>query len=107
MDDIDRCHQDLLVKLDELVMLLRTHDEQRWAEWLDRDRRALVQHDANALDHILGAYGTMGSLADLIIHPMNGHSLTADMTDEVDESLSKLRSVVYELATGLRQLLDR
>lgn len=93
MDDADRCHQELLVKLDELVLLLRTHAEQRWADRLDHDRRALVQYDANALDPLLGAYGGMGSFVDLIIHPMNGHSVTMDMTGEVNERLSKLRSV--------------
>lgn len=107
MDNFDRWHQDLLVTLDELVLLLRTHNEQRWAEWLDDDRRALAQFDAKALDHLLGAYGGMGSFGDLVIHPTNGHVVRVDMIDEVNERLSRLQSGVYKLASDLRRSVDQ
>jgi uncharacterized protein DUF6966 len=38
----------------------------------------------------------MGSFNDLVIHPLNGHSVAAQEVGPVNEELDRLRSVMYE-----------
>ena len=42
--------------------------------------------------------GTMGSFGDLIICEINGHIVTTENEDELDEKMSILRSDIYVLA---------
>jgi hypothetical protein len=44
-----------------------------WAERLAGDLRTIRAGDAYGLDHLLQAFGGMGSINDLVIHPVNGH----------------------------------
>jgi hypothetical protein len=62
----------------------------------------IVDGDVNGLSHILRAYGGMGSLNDLVIHPLNGHDLPAQDIEGVNSRLSVLRSRLYGAATQLK-----
>lgn len=39
---------------------------------------------------ILAAFGGMGSINDLIFHPLNGHTLSAEQTTEFNDKLKLL-----------------
>jgi hypothetical protein len=93
---------DLLRVLDELASLLRTWDENRWADWIERDRRLICDGHPDALGHLLAAFGGMGSLRDLTIHPANGHESAEDRVRPVNDRLRTIRGAAFTMATNLR-----
>lgn len=104
MDDseVDDRLAQLTVALDELVVLLRDHGETHWSRWAERCRSELARFDAVALDHLLGAYGGMGSFSDLIILAVNGHDVRPEEEAAVNDRLDALRRQVHEQASALR-----
>ncbi|WP_207885847.1 hypothetical protein [Pseudomonas sp. 30_B] len=81
---------ELLNILDELVALLHAAGEMHWAHWLERDACRLRERDFYGVEHFLNAFGGMGSINDLIIHPENGHRISADEIRNVNERLDTL-----------------
>lgn len=65
---------DLLRVLDELGSLLRAWDEDRWADWIERDRRLIA----------------------------NGHAIAEDRVRPVNDRLRTLRGAAFTMATKLR-----
>jgi hypothetical protein len=49
----------------ELAALLRAEGHEKWARWLDTDARRIDAGDIYGLQHLLSAFGGMGSLSDL------------------------------------------
>jgi len=88
--------------LDDLIKLLRRYGVRDWPTWLERDRALIDDGDAQGLDHLLSAFGGMGSLNDLVIHPTNGHDIRLDDTARVDHDLMRLTGEVHHLAGKLR-----
>ncbi|MEM7141556.1 MAG: hypothetical protein AAF548_11035 [Actinomycetota bacterium] len=97
---------ELLRVLDELLTLLRTYEETRWADWLERDRRLIADGHPDALGHLLAAFGGMGSLNDLTIHRANGHIIAEDKARAVNDRLRTLRGALHTKATALRRAAD-
>lgn len=93
---------ELLRVLDELGRLLRKWEEDSWADWIERDRRLIDDGHPDALGHLLAAFGGMGSLRDLTIHPANGHSIEEDRVRSVNDRLRTLRGAAFTMATNLR-----
>ena len=86
-------HERLLRTLDELVDLLVAGGDEQWAAWLSGDRRRIAGGDRHGLDHLLQAYGGMGSFNDVQLR----HG---------DEQLQEMRSLAYEDSAALRRDLD-
>lgn len=116
----------LLATLDDAAALLVEHGEHGWAAWLEGDRRRIAQGDLAGLDHLLAAFGGMGSLNDLVFDPRNGNALSpghdADhrtgrgtgrgtdrhpVDDRDNEALDAFRSSIYADATAVRHELRR
>jgi hypothetical protein len=57
-----------------LATLARGYGEQRWADELDRHARWTQVGDRHGLTRLLGLFGGMGSLNDLVFHPQNGNA---------------------------------
>jgi hypothetical protein len=85
--------------LDEMASLLVTHGEARWSAWLDSARSRIRAGDLSGVTHLLFAYGGMGSFNDLVLHPSNGHAVGAGDIDQVNATLSALRSRAWNLGT--------
>ena len=105
--DFDGRLAHLLENLDEVVDLFRVHGETRWLAWATTCRSQLATYDAAAFDHVLGAFGGMGSLNDLLILGYNGHTVGPDEEATVNRRLSDLRTSIWEDATALTQDLRR
>jgi Domain of unknown function (DUF6966) len=58
--------------LDETIGLLERYGEDQWAAWPRTSRRRLAAGDAYGLDHLLQAFGGMGSFNDLALMRANG-----------------------------------
>jgi hypothetical protein len=96
---------DLCSTLDELIELLESVEEEQWSEWLQGARSRLRAGDSRAIQRLLQAYGGMGSLTDLTIHPLNGHRVDEGEVAEVNEELHALRSQTHREATALGRVL--
>ncbi|SDQ75759.1 hypothetical protein [Microbacterium sp. cf332] len=88
---------DLRAALEELASLLRSVGADPWAEWASRS----ADHVAAGGDPtaIRRAFGGMGSLNDLVIHPINGHRVASSQVAEANERLSLLRQRIFAAAT--------
>ncbi|CAL8975390.1 hypothetical protein CELL_02037 [Cellulomonas sp. T2.31MG-18] len=102
-DPVDSLVDSLMESMTALIEVLRLHDEPFWAKWMSDDMRAVDRGDARALDHILAAYGGMGSVNDLILDRISGRILTGDERVAANENLRALLSRVYDLARSLRR----
>ena len=102
MDDaeLDAAHAHLLDDLDAAVELLEAHGERHWSAWLRTARTRIAAVDTRGLDHLLGAYGGMGSFNDVRLsepHPQGRPTQFAQAL------LDELRSTMFTAATGLRR----
>jgi hypothetical protein len=91
--------------LDETIALLKQHGEDHWAGWLRISRQRLAAGDAYGLDHLLSAFGGMGSFNDLVVMRLNGHRIDPSKEDDINERLARVRSEVWTEATALPQAL--
>lgn len=93
--------EELASLLDEAAQLLRLYGHSYWADWLSLDARRIRNLDFYGIEHLLSAFGGMGSLNDLsLLQPdvevPGGHDLEAD-----DKTVCQLISRVYGLASKL------
>lgn len=100
--DFDQRLARLIANLDETAALLRDHGETHWLGWVERCRSELAMYDAAAFDHVLGAFGGMGSLNDLLILGANDHVVRPDEESAVNDRLDDLRGTIWDDATALR-----
>jgi hypothetical protein len=100
-------HERLLVALDQASSLLDRHGEHHWASWLATDRRRIDNDDRYGLEHVLQAFGGMGSLTDLVFHPINGNADDEEIGARDTERLRRLTGTVFGEAQALRRALGR
>ena len=103
--EFDARYQQLLLDLDELAKVLRKYGENRWADLLAKDRLALEAFETRAIEHLLSAFGGMGSFNDLFLHPSNGHSIKEEEVAGVEEHLADISSQIWINAKYLKQKL--
>ncbi|MDR7253982.1 hypothetical protein J2X46_002972 [Nocardioides sp. BE266] len=89
--------------LADAVRLLEGVGEQHWAAWLRGDLRRLRRGDGFAIEHLLSAYGGMGSINDVLISPHNGHDVSEHEGEVTTAELRRLLSAIYHSASGLRR----
>jgi hypothetical protein len=89
-EDFDAHYNALLKSLDEMVPLLRAGGEDFFADWLAQDREKIEAGKTSAVEHLLGAYGGMGSINDLFL----------------EHRPAKLRSEIWRHADAILSALD-
>ena len=97
-------------RLRETVGLLRRVGEHHWCEWLDESLRRIEESDYSGIEHLLSAFGGMGSFNDIFISPANGHLVSDEEAFGLNATLGELRGQLYELAQYIRhnaEILDR
>lgn len=78
-----------------LVELLRSAGERAWVDRLSAIAGELASHPVFAHERLRSCFGSMGSLGDLVIHPMNGHNVAADQLKQVNARLDELRTALW------------
>ena len=86
--------EDLSRIIQEAADLLLSVGEQHWGNWLAKDAALVRRSDFRGVEHVLSAFGGMGSINDLIIHPINGHAVSEDQISIVNEKLELLLSSI-------------
>jgi hypothetical protein len=77
--------------------------EEGWAKWFAQDSRRVRLLDFYGVEHALSAFGGMGSINDLVIHPMNRHRVHEAEVEAANEKMQNLLSQVYTLAYKLKR----
>jgi hypothetical protein len=96
---------ELLEVLDEIIQLLESDEEQHWSHWMCKSRARLLNSDYSGIEHLLSAYGGMGSFNDLVICQSyeNGEFRWKDGHVEKNDRLDELRGKAWELADHIRR----
>jgi hypothetical protein len=102
-DEVDK----LMERLSETITFLRKYKENSWADWLQQDHDWIAQRNFRGVQHLLNAFGGMGSFSDLLIHPANGHELQEDEVVPVNKRLNALCGELYELAAKIKREVER
>jgi len=102
MDPVDEDATRLVTILEEMTNLLADHSERNWADWIAQDIAWIRQGDGYGVLHFLSAFGGMGSLNDVVFHPLNGNVATTLEARPINERFQALKSEAYLLATSLR-----
>ena len=86
---------DLIQALDEAIRILTKSGEQHWRTWLERDRDRIATGDAGGIEHLMTAFGGMGSFNDLALSQANGHAGANEELREMDDRLYSLRDRIW------------
>ena len=101
MSDADQRTRDLEAAIDEAVSVLRGHGVAHWPGELEVSLALIRRREAAGLERLLGMYGGMGSLNDVLISPLNGHRVEAGEADEANRKLQACLSLAWTLARDL------
>lgn len=93
--------EELANLIQEASALLLTHGEKSWGDWLRIDARRVRSLDFYGVEHMLSAFGGMGSINDLVLSPMNGHSIEENEVANANEKFQNLLGRIYEAAKKL------
>jgi len=91
----------LIVTLDEIVALLRKHEIDRWADWLNKDARYLRNSDFHGVEHLMSAFGGMGSLNDLVLAEVSADNPEYLVTSPDDALFQSLLNKIHSLGSKL------
>ncbi|WP_286829408.1 MULTISPECIES: DUF6966 domain-containing protein [Kordiimonas] len=88
--------QDLLSDLGRLSDLLNRVKAAFWASKVNKAKQFLDDgHHTAASEEMRSWFGGMGSLNDLVIHPVNGHAVSDKEMDAVNAELANLKSSLF------------
>ncbi|MFO1418139.1 MAG: hypothetical protein U1E83_05665 [Methylotetracoccus sp.] len=91
----------LLSLIDDAATLMRGVGEDHWAGWLERDAGLIRAGDFHGVQHFCSAFGGMGSITDLRIHPLNDHRVAESEISSLNERLGGLLGRAHDLAREL------
>jgi hypothetical protein len=85
--------------------LLESDDEVHWKKWMSESKRRLQNSDFSGIEHLLSAYGGMGSFSDLVIcqSTKDGGFVWKKGYKKRNNTLGKLRTKAWELATYIKR----
>lgn len=106
MGAVDDHVERLTAALTELQGLFDDVGEDAWHAWARDCLRLVGRGDGRGLQKVRGAFGGMGSLNDLVIHPANGHRVAPDEAPGVNERLDELRTRLFDDVAALQRQLD-
>lgn len=87
--------------IQEASTLLLTHGEKLWGDRLRVDAQRVRSLDFYGVEHMLSAFGGIGSINDLVLSPMNGHNIEEKDVASANEKIQNLLGRIYEVAKKL------
>ena len=84
--------------MESLASFLRTYGEHQWSPKIEDDLHFIRKGDAFGAQRFLGYFGGMGSLNDVWLCKVNGHTVPAGVESRVNSELDQLKSVAWQLA---------
>lgn len=91
--------------LSNLVVVLEADGNEQWSQWIKDAFARISGDDYSGIEKLLGAYGGMGSLNDLVLGQVyaNGEFSWKPGHVALNEQFSALRSRAWELANDIRR----
>jgi len=89
--------------IQEAADLLASVGEKHWGQWLKKDAELIRNSDFRGVEHFLSAFGGMGSINDLVIHNINGHSVTDSQIPETNSRFESLLNLAAKKAKKYMQ----
>lgn len=81
--------------IEECVAMRRVANESQFADWLENDRAKIMIGKTRALQHLLSAYGGVGSINDILLENASAQ-----------KRFSKLRNEIWKHADAMLRELD-
>ncbi len=104
---IDAEVQELAKSLEYASDFLLKYGVPSWASWLAKDARLVRNGDYYGVEHLLSAFGGMGSLNDLVLHPTNGHLIPEADVGRVNKELQAMLGDISGRARKLARKTGR
>ena len=95
----------LIAILEQIIGILDADGERHWRKWMATSRSRLLNSDYSGIEHLLGAYGGMGSFNDLVIGQsvVNRQFYWKDGAREANDKLDTLRTEAYQVADFIKR----
>jgi len=97
------CTQKLVFELEKGSKLLRSCSEFHWAKWLDKSASLIQSGQFRGIEHFEEAFGGMGSINDLVLTPVNGHTIQESEVKYYNEQLHIHLSLAHDLIKEIRK----
>lgn len=97
--------EELIQVLDQIIYLLAEDGNHHWEKWMIESKGRLMKSDYTGIEHLLNAYGGMGSFNDLVIGQSyeDEKFLWKPNAAENNSKLERLRSRAYSLADDIKR----
>ena len=91
---------ELLEVLSEIIEILDEDREEHWSGWMAQSRHRLLDSDYSGIEHLLSAYGGMGSFNDFVLGQSyeNGQFRWKEGHVDKNNRLDELRRKAWKLA---------
>lgn len=99
-------HRDVSLLADmceEAAGIFRKHSIENWAKWLEKDAGLLRNSDFYGVEHLMSAFGGMGSLSDIGLAEPSPENPPILRTHSDDARLQILIEKIRELAGALHR----
>jgi len=95
----------LIAVLDQIIQVLDSDGEKHWRNLMASARSRLVGSDYSGVEHVLGAYGGMGSFNDLVIGQsmVEGRFHWKPGARKANDELDALRGEAFALAQFIQR----
>lgn len=90
--------------LRECSNTLALYGRSGWSTWLAEDADKIEKGDEYGYEHFLSGFGGMGSLNDVVFHPLNGDDIPKEKINWVNE---EFQSSLYEASDLARRFKRR
>ena len=102
---MDPTIEELIKTLSELAEVLDSDGASRWSSWIRTAAQRLDKGDSSGVDYLLGAYGCVGSINDLILGQTTHNGTFAWKLGHValNERFESLRNKTWQLAQHIRR----
>ena len=95
--------QKLVLELDKGAELLRSCSESQWASWFEKCATLLRNGQYRGIEMFEGAFGGMGSINDLVLTPINGHTMHESEVNYYNVKLRTHLTVAQDLIRVIRK----
>lgn len=93
----------LVAMLQEAAALFRKHEIAHWAAWLEKDALLIQKSDFYGVQHLLSAYGGMGSLNDIGLAEVDPKKPGLLRIHPDDARLQELLPEIYSAAQKIQR----
>ncbi|HHT11593.1 MAG TPA: hypothetical protein GX013_00265 [Propionibacterium sp.] len=106
--DVEARTASFLAHAREVEAILKEAGEVKWLQWISRAIADVEASRVAGFELVLAGFrGGMGSFNDFVIHPLNGHTVTRDAVEQVNDRLMREASAAVADARFVTRALGR